>query len=235
MSCLNADSENRDTGTPEWIPGIITALHTQTRNPSRVSVFIDDVFRFGCFKSVALDCGLGTDKKLTEERYRQTMLAEQRFGLREYLLGLLSRRSHTGAELRRKALKKEAPPSLIDELVEELKTKGYINESAYALSYAEQTSARKHWGPARIRQELFKRGIDRATTEQTLDLVFSENSDEPLRELTLKNRKRFRRESDILKRRKKIFDHLSRKGHPPALILEHLDGLAELVEKSDDV
>ncbi len=216
-----------------FLPGIITDLNTQTRNASRVSVFIDGTFRFGCYKAVFLESGLRKSKELGIAEYDKLMQLEERFKLREYWLDLLSRRAHTGAELRRKAIKKGFSNSFYDEILTEFREKKYIDESAYARAYIRETHRNKKWGASRIRMELKKRGVPDEMIRNALDDELPEDQYEPMSLLVKKNHKRFLRESDILKRRKKVFDHLVRKGYPPGDVLKHMDQFLRQLTNDD--
>lgn len=216
-----------------FLPGIITDLNTQTRNVSRVSVFIDGTFRFGCYKAVFLESGLRKSQELSIPAYEKLMLLEERFRLREYWLDLLSRRAHTGTELRRKAIKKGFSSSFYDEILNEFREKKYIDESAYARAYIRETYRNKKWGAARMRMELKKRGVPDVLIEHALEDEIPDDQFETMRLLVQKNHKRFLRESDILKRRKKIFDHLVRKGYSAAEVLQHLDLFLKQLSNDD--
>lgn len=224
---------NDDAPEPEFSPGRITAVSTQTRNNSRVSVFIEGSFSFGCYKAVFLESRLSVGQELQHNSYEKLMQQENRFKLREYWLGLLGRRAHTGAELIRKARQKNYEESHFEDLLEEFRERGYLDEAAYARSYIQEVSSLKKWGPVKIRAELKKRGVPESVFSQLLPDMLPEDDLAPLKALVLKNSRRFRRESDILKRKKKVADHLLRKGHKADQVFPNLGLFLELLEQQD--
>lgn len=229
MRRLKPQQPNDDAPEPEFRPGRITAVNTQTRNSSRVSVFIDGAFSFGCFKAVFLESRLSVGQNLDFPAYEKLRQQENRFKLREYWLGLLGRRAHTAAELTRKARQKNYDETQFESLLQEFRDRSYIDERAYARAYIREVSSLKKWGPTKIRGELKKRGVPESIIAAEVAGLLPEDDTGPLEALVLKNIRRFSRESDILKRKKKVADHLLRKGHPAELVFRNLDHFLEII------
>lgn len=222
-----------ETEQEAFIPGIVTAVKPQSKNAARVSVFIDEAFSFGCFKSVWQKNGVGKGEELDETKHAQLMNEESRCKLQHYWMDLLSRRNHSAGELRRKALQKGYPSHHFEALIDDFREKKFIDEHAYARRLAEEMRQRKRWGDRRIRAALLQKSIP----EDIIDtvLVDSATDDElsDLKVLAAKNQRRLNREEDFTKRKKKLFDHLARKGHPPALIMKHIDDLMDHIGKDN--
>ncbi|AXJ01847.1 SOS response regulatory protein OraA/RecX, interacts with RecA [Cyclonatronum proteinivorum] len=223
--------EHNDAPEPEFSPGRITSVSTQTRNSSRVSVFIEGAFSFGCFKAVFLASGLAVGRELDAASYAALMKEEARFKLREYWLGLLGRRAHTAAELVRKARQKDYDASQFERVLQEFRERNYLNDEAFARAYIQEMSTIKKWGPAKLKLELRKRGVSDEVSNPLIAALIPEDDISALEALVRKNSRRFKRESDILKRKKKIADHLLRKGHKPEQVFRHLDHFLEIVSQ----
>lgn len=88
--------------------------------------------------------------------------------LRERALGLLARREHSRAELRRKLADADASPGELDALLDDLAAAGLQSDGRYAESFVRSRIERGQ-GPLRIRQELRRRGVDAVRAEQALD------------------------------------------------------------------
>lgn len=216
-----------------FTPGVVTSVKPQSKNAARVSVFIDETFSFGCFKSVWQKQGVGKGEELDETQHAQVMDEESRCKLQHYWMDLLSRRNHSAGELRRKALQKGYPSHHFESLIDDFRDKKFIDEHSYARRLAEEMRQRKRWGDRRIRAALLQKSIPNDIIDKVL--TDSETDDElsDLKFLAGKNKRRLKREDDITKRKKKLFDHLARKGHPPALIMKHLDDLLDYISKDD--
>ncbi|MFW6347218.1 MAG: hypothetical protein ACOC2C_01240, partial [Cyclonatronaceae bacterium] len=129
-----------------FLAGIVTAVKPQAKNAARVSVFIDDAFSFGCYKSVWRTFGVEKGEAFSQAQYDELANEEQRCKLQHYWMDLLSRRNHSAGELKRKALQKGYDAHHFDALIEEFRAKKFIDERAFANRLAEEMRERKRWG-----------------------------------------------------------------------------------------
>jgi len=83
-------------------------------------------------------------------------------------IGLLSRREHSVAELRRKLSDKSFALSVIDEVLPQLAAEGWQSDRRFAEVYVRMRAA-KGYGPICITQELRERGIDSDLLTDVLD------------------------------------------------------------------
>lgn len=148
----------------------------------------------------------------------------------------ISRRLHAKKEIEEK-LRLKAPTlknpilkdreirsRLIEETLEILEKKGYIDDLAFAAWYVDQkNSAHKPLGPLRINQELARKGVSRDIREQVLTAIREntengengENLEESavFRVATQKMRS-LERETDHRKKREKLLRALMSRGFP---------------------
>ncbi|MCA1802475.1 MAG: RecX family transcriptional regulator [Rhodothermaceae bacterium] len=83
------------------------------------------------------------------------------------------------------------------------------------------------WGPNRIRAALKLKGISDSCINVAIESISnSETQEHQIRKLLEKQRVKFTKESDFLKRRKKAYDFLMRKGY------RHSD-VMKIIEKAD--
>ncbi|PPR85786.1 hypothetical protein GOBAR_AA34906 [Gossypium barbadense] len=78
----------------------------------------------------------------------------------------------TAVELRKKLLGKRFDPDIVETLITDLQNRGLINDSLYAEAFSRSRWSSSTWGPRRIKQALFKKGISEADAENALKLVF---------------------------------------------------------------
>ena len=221
-----------DEEAADRLPGIISSITVQKNNKERYSIFVDDEFLIGVAEQTLLDFKLRKGKEITYPLLRKIKRAEGRFEVKSYMMKLLGRRDHARKELFRKALKKDYPKEVIEDVLFELKDKGYLDDKKFAEKFAEEKSRLNKWGPAKIKSHLFKKGISNSVAEKSIRKAF-ENEDlrETFFDLVLKRKRRFLREEDPYKRKKKVFDHLARKGYRPSSIYDHLDELMKAIEE----
>lgn len=82
-------------------------------------------------------------------------------------LRFLTLRAHSAEELYQKLLKKHSPESAAF-AVARCRELGFIDDVDFASRYALELAERKHYGPSRIRQELYAKGIDRELIDETV-------------------------------------------------------------------
>ena len=220
-----------DQADPD-LPGVITAITPQKKNRNRYSIFVDDAFLLGVADSTLLDNDLHKGVTITPRLFKKLQRDEGRQKVKSYLLKLLGRRDHARRELFNKASRKDYPSDTINGVLDELEERGFINAADFAEKFARDKNHLNSWGPAKIKAHLLKKGINKGIAEQTISRVFEEiDLENKLSLLVEKKRRKFRREENALKRKKKVFDHLHRKGYYASDIYKYLDSLMEMLEE----
>ena len=105
---------------------------------------------------------------------------------RKKALSLLERRDYGSAELATKLVEKGASPSDAEAAVARMVEYGFVNDENYAAMVARHYAA-KGCGPARIREELRRRRLDRELWDAALDAA-PENSEAAYRLFAAKMR-----------------------------------------------
>ena len=98
---------------------------------------------------------------MTEREASQAFLAA---------LKLLARRDYFRAELALRLAKKEFRPKIVEDVLKRCADMGYLDDARLALRFAELRGPSRGWGPARIRAELSKRGVDEAIAAKASEL-----------------------------------------------------------------
>lgn len=93
---------------------------------------------------------------------------------RAIALKLLARRAWGRRELERRLEERGAPKEVARACVEDLETRGYLNDAQFARSYAEGRARARKLGSQRLREELARKGIERQTVEAALREVYEE-------------------------------------------------------------
>ena len=89
---------------------------------------------------------------------------------------LLATRDHSEKELLQK-LRQKGFAAGAEEALEKLKSYGYLDDSRFALRFAQELQRVKHYGKKRIEQELFRKGVSREIVSDTLEqLNFDEDA-----------------------------------------------------------
>jgi len=188
----------------------ITAIEPQKKNKDRCSVFIDGEFAFGMLVADAYLLGLKegngiSTKELTE--LKETVLLTDAKNL---ALKYLSYSMRTKREVVTKLKTYEFGEELISEVTDFLEQHRYLDDTSYAEKYiAEKTRA--GYGEWRIKQELFRRGID----AEIINSCIEENEEDATEKILSLLDRRIKSETEEefnKKERQKIYNFLNSRG-----------------------
>lgn len=206
----------------------ITDIRTQSKDETRVSVFVDGEFAFGCAREVATKHGLTTGQRLTPEMQQDVEVDEEIVRAKQRAFTYLAHKPRTEEEVRRKLRKQDLGERVINEVIDRLYELDYLDDEQYAADYAHNRFSNKGYGPIRIERELIKRGIDRHLAEQAVAEFFEDESEiEMAREQARKKWSRVAGEQDIRKQKRKLFGYLQRRGFTPDIIYRVVDELVD--------
>lgn len=144
--------------------------------------------------------------EMTNDQLEQLRKSASLTGFKEYALNALSTRPMSRHELCQKLEEKGCPPGHALEIVDRLTELGYLDDPSYAAALVRHYAG-KGYGPYKIKDELFRRGISREYWDEALSSA--ETSDEAidafitqkLRGVEQPDRKDFKRVSAALARR----------------------------------
>jgi regulatory protein len=145
----------------------------------------------------------------------------------ERVIRLLAGRSHSRAELLRKLRQRGIGKRAAEQAVERATREGYVDDGRFALEFARHSRSLKGWAPARVRQELAKRGVDRDLVDEALAEVYAEVD---LLELAthLAQARAARLSGDTESRRRRLVGYLERRGFSTSVCRAAVDAVAPL-------
>lgn len=151
------------------MPGTITALVAQKKNPDRVSVYLDGKFAFGLAAIEAVRLKRG--QMLTEADIERLQAADDVEKAREKALRFLSNRPRSEWEVRQNLRKAGYGDETIDRVLERLREVGLVDDAAFVRYWLDNRTQFKPKGEAALRQELRRKGVDR----DVIDTVLAES------------------------------------------------------------
>ncbi len=177
--------------------------------------------------------GLKKNDEISDDRFSSLIKENQLFHIKQRAFRYLGRRQHSTSELRIKLKQKRYETELINEVLDDLKKKNFLDDTKFAEMFVEEKMKLKLWGEQKLRSELVKRGIkseiitdvlaNKISEEEKLNnamIIASKKYD------TLKNRNM---DKDVIKR--KLFTFLNSRGYNYDVIKEVYD---ELIIKDDN-
>lgn len=214
-------------------PGIISSITPQKRSAIRYSVFIEGVFAFGLHADLLVSAGLHKGKNLSEADVEHLLSEDEYLRAREKAYHFLAYRQRSEDEIRQRLIQKGFLPDTANRVIERLIELGMVDDEQFARSFTEARIRSRGLGPSRVRQELRRLGVSPAVIESAVDTAYSRTLTE---ELALKTATkiwpRLQKEQDPRKRRKKLRDHLLRRGFSHEQTSSVIDELEELSDSN---
>lgn len=197
--------------------GTITHLALQQHQSTRISVFLDGVFAFGVSQELVRAWNLRVGRTLSVEEQERIAAAEQLLTAQATALQYLAARPRTAHEVRQKLRRSGLTDAEADKVMAQLHAHGVLDDAAYTHAYLTSRLSSRGYGPQRLRRELYQRGISRTLVDEAVqqDLP-AEDVLAAARAQAARRWPRLARETDLAKRRQKLFAFLRRRGFPSA-------------------
>ena len=145
----------------------ITEVTRQKNNPSRVSVFSDGEYLLSLDEVDAVTLGIKPGIEIDEKKLNN-LLFESQFGkAKSKAVEIISAKSVSAHMLSEMLTKKGYDEIVVNEVIEEFTSLGYIDDENFARLYIEY-AIEKLWGEKKIVYELSQKGVDRNTIEDVL-------------------------------------------------------------------
>jgi regulatory protein len=149
------------------MPGTITALVAQKKNPDRVNVYLDGKFAFGLAAIEAVRLRRG--QVLTEADIERLQTADDVEKAREKALRFLGNRPRSEWEVRQNLLKAGYGNETLDRVLNRLRGVGLVDDAAFVRYWIDNRSQFNPRGEVALRQELRRKGVDREVIDAVLE------------------------------------------------------------------
>lgn len=205
----------------------ITGIRQHPRR-DRARIYVDgqEQPRTELALDLILQHGLAPGDTLTDSQLEALEREDDGYRARDAAMSLLAHRARSRAELRRRLDGKEFPAAIVDQVLDWLDARGYIDDRAFAEAFVRDRLRLRPRGRIGLLQELRRKGVDEASAEAAIaGAMASEGVDEPAlafeaaRAWVRKNgstvRKAARSPEDRQKARRRLYGHLARRGFAP--------------------
>ena len=149
---------------------LIEKLAVDEKKPGRFTLFFDNGVEFKVSANQIADFGLYTGKELAENEYDALCNGLRQSTSKARAMRMLGSRNLSTREIERRLVSKGDTDETARDTVEWLGKIGAVNDEEYAAGIAAHYSS-KGYGIARIRSELFRRGIPRELWDEALDNI----------------------------------------------------------------
>jgi regulatory protein len=160
---------------------------------------------------------------------------------RQRALRRLARRDHSEAEMRHALARNGFAPDVVDETLARLRAEKYLDDEGFAGRFARSRVAHHGLGRNRVRQALGARGVSRAIIDKGVAEALREVSEAQALEDVARRYWRQHGRDEPLRRIRKLWAFLLRRGFPAGMARERLsalwprwrEGLEDLPEDDD--
>lgn len=146
---------------------VITKITTQRRK-GRYNIFLDEKYAFAVDEALLIKHMLRKDMEISPAMQKE--LEEEDTGKKAYQRAVvyLQYALRSEKEVREDLIKHEFEEQA-DDVIDLLKSQGFINDAEYAKSYVRTASNLNRKGPRVIEQELFRKGISESDISQSME------------------------------------------------------------------
>lgn len=148
---------------------VITKIEGQRRK-DRVNIYIDGEFAFGLTEELRFKYDLYVGRKITQEFIDSVLKSEERLKVIDAALNFLSYRQRSEKEVYQRLRQRGYEEEYILDAIDYCKDKGYINDLEFARSFVKDKINLNNFGPVRIKNELYKKGVSSEIIQQVLNM-----------------------------------------------------------------
>lgn len=190
----------------------ITKIEQQKKNKRRYSVFLDGEYAFGLHQDLLFRVNLHTGDELTHEQVEQFQYEDQILAAKEAAFHLLKFRERSTEEIRDRLRKKQYSAKVIDEVIQHLVDKDFLNDQHFAEMFAEDQLARKNIGPMRLRAELQKKKLPKQLIEHTIEKTYQKYDIREQAEQAAAKKRKTLKNVDAETAYRRLTNYLARRG-----------------------
>jgi regulatory protein len=216
---------------PTIASGTISRIAPQ-RDPERELAVQVDAHALGLSNLLAEERGLRVGQALSVEQVASLRAADELDKAVNKALAFLTVRPRSIREVRDRLKEKEVIPETIDAVIARLEGWGYIGDEGFARYWVENRGSNQPRGKRLLRQELWRKGVERETVEQVLEEA---TIDEFGDALTLARKRLVQlRMLDEQTQRRRLSSFLQRRGYDWPTTRRALDALLRPSGDADD-
>jgi regulatory protein len=196
-------------------------LRVVKKGKSDVTIYFDNDSVLFLAVEVFLKSGLKKGDDISEDRFSLLIEQNKLFHIKQRAFRLLGRRQHSTSELKRKLWNKDYEQKLIDEVIEDLKKNGYLDDKEFIRAFVAEKSKTKKWSFKKIKSELIKSGLSSKLIDETLSNGPKDSDNEKAMKLAKKKYEiLMKRNLETKDLRNKLSTYLFSKGFEYDLIKE---------------
>ena len=210
---------------------VITKITRQKNNQERYNIYLDEEYAFAVDEGILIKFGLMKGKTLEQFDIDEITYEDEIAKAFNKALHFLSFQMRSEYEVKKKLHDAGHGEAVVLEAVRKLESLGFLNDQTYSKALLETKKRTLKKGPRAIRQDLKKKGIDKALQDEVLETFTEEEQLEIAMQLAEKEVRAGSRRTP-LQLKQKIQDVLMRKGYSFGIVNDVLERID--LERQDD-
>ena len=138
------------------------------KDVKNVTIYFDNDEDLFLSVDIFYKSGLKKNDEISDDRFSSLIKENRLFHIKQRAFRYLGRRQHSTSELRIKLKQKGYETELINQVLDDLKMKNYLDDTKFAEMFVEEKMKLKLWSEQKLRSELIKRGINSETISDIL-------------------------------------------------------------------
>ncbi len=170
---------------------LITDINISKKNPNLVEIYIDNQL-YGVIDYAAIETlDLHIDRAVPQDILEKINYNSNLSKAKNEALNFLSYRPRSEWEIKNKLYGRKYDSNIITDTIDWLKNRKYINDWEFSLQWIKYIINKKPAGKIKLKNELFKKGIDEDTIHKVIDYFFEHYENEILLAKELIKRKEY--------------------------------------------
>lgn len=209
---------------------IITKIEIQKNNKERVNIYIDDEFFTGLDLELVDSLKLKKGSIIDEEKLKELISKDNFSKAKNKALRIVNKAEQSEKTLRDKL--SDYDENTINEVIEYMKELRYLDDKGFAQRIAYSNSNISRFGKNKIKQNLYKKGIDKNDIE---DVLSNLDEDTELENALYLARKRYKsiKNEDKRKVYQKLMQHLTYKGFSYNITKKAISNVLDDIDEYD--
>jgi len=197
----------------------ITSIEPQKKHKARYNIYVDNKFFIGVDEDVVIKYSLSTGKEVTDDFLQNVVKAEEYARAFNAALNKLSYRARSQSEIEKALKEKGYNDEVIKTTIDKLIKYKYLDDVTFANSLIKEKQIFSKAGKQKVKQELYRKGIDREIINQLLtENISDEEEYERALELAKERYTRLDPAEDRNSKYRKLSGLLARKGYSYGII-----------------
>ena len=192
----------------------------------KFNVLFDDGSSISLSEEILFKFGFIKGKEFSESELEKILHTELRYQAKQMAINFLSYRPRSRYEVAKKLRQEKIPSDVVEETISGLTRSALLDDYDFARRYARDLVLKKPIGILRLKNKLYEKGINRQIIDEILKEHNSKESQISAAKEVLKRKVKLSANAleklDVIKRKKRLFDFLLRRGFSTDIAKETL-------------